>query len=143
MYSCCFFGHRDTTIEVQPRLQRVLVDLIENKQVTKFLVGNQGGFDRIVRENLKFLKLKYPHIQYDVVLAYRPKVANDCEEYADTIYPFFCEKLHPRYAIDKRNRWLVDHTDYVVTYVKYPFGGAAKFKALSEKKGKRIIELCE
>ena len=45
------------------------------------------------------------------------------------------------FAIDKRNRLMLDWADVVVTYVCTSIGGAAKFKALAEKKEKRVINL--
>ena len=36
---------------------------------------------------------------------------------------------------------MVDRSVIVVTYVKRPFGGAAKFKELAETKKKTVIEL--
>lgn len=45
----------------------------------------------------------------------------------------------PKFAISKRNRWMIEHSDIVVTYVKYHFGGAAQWKVLAEKKGKKSL----
>lgn len=70
--TCTFFGHRDVSREIEKPLTAAIIDLIENKGVKKFYVGNQGGFDRMVRARLKELKKKYPHIEYAVVLAYMP-----------------------------------------------------------------------
>ena len=44
--------------------------------------------------------------------------------------------------INKRNTWMINNSDYVVTYVKYSVVGAAKFKRLSEKKCKIVINIC-
>ncbi|MBQ7095915.1 MAG: hypothetical protein IJN80_05655 [Clostridia bacterium] len=116
-----------------------LIHLIEHHNASLFYVGNQGNFDRMVRKVLKQLQLIYPHISYYVVLAYLP--CSFQEGYGDTIYPDGLERIPPRFAIDKRNRWMLDRCDYVITYVEYPFGGAAKFKALAEKRGKTVINL--
>lgn len=74
MSSCTFFGRRDTSKAIEPILRSVLTDLIENKNVDMFYVGNHGHFDGMVRENLKFFKRSYPHIRYAVVLAYMPEI---------------------------------------------------------------------
>lgn len=138
---CTFFGHREAPANVEPILKQILIDLIENKQVNKFYVGNQGTFDRIVRKNLKIFKAEYPHIHYAVVLAYMPGKKYDVD-YGDTIFPDGLERVHPKYAIEKRNRWLIDNSDVVVTYVTHSFGGAAKFKKIAERRGKYIINIC-
>ena len=138
MLTCAFFGHRNTPIEIEPLLKSTLVDLIENHRVDRFLVGNQGDFDFIVRKNLRLLKLDYPHINYYVVLAYMPRRKDEyyCkEDFEETICPYVFKKMAPKYAIPKRNAWLVNEADFVVTYVKHTIGGAAQFKELAEKKG--------
>ncbi len=145
MAVCTFFGHRDTPKEIEPTLRSTLIDLIENKKIDLFYVGNQGGFDYIVRKNLESLKSVYPHIGYAIILAYLPNKKCEFDEidYSNTIYPAGMENIPPKYAIIKRNRWMIDKADYVVTYVKYIIGGAAQFKELAEKKGKIVINLAE
>ena len=61
--TCCFFGHKDVAQDVTENLTTVLNELIA-EGVDSFLVGNQGGFDRIVLHTLRRLKKKYPHIVY-------------------------------------------------------------------------------
>ena len=142
---CTFFGHSNTSEQIQPKLEAVLIDLIEHYDVNIFYVGNHGDFDYIVKKTLKKLKLAYPHINYSVVLAYMPgkKYEFEYDYHSDTIYPDGLENTPPKYAIVKRNRWMIDKSDYVITYVKYSGGGAAKFKELAEKKGKTILNLAE
>ena len=137
---CTFFGHRDTHEVIGDKLRELRIDLIENKNVDLFYVGNQGKFDLLVRKTLKSLKDRYPNINYYVVLAYI--TGNDnFFGYENSIYPEGIEAVPPKYAIVKRNRWMVEKADYVVVYVKYNFGGAAQFKTLAEKKGKKVINL--
>lgn len=140
---CTFFGHREVPESIENDLQRVLIDLIKNKDVNLFYVGNQGNFDALVRKNLKYLKSIFPNINYYVVLAYMPKESSklNTNNFSDTIYPDGLEFTPPKYAIDKRNRWMLNQSEYVVTYVKTTFGGAYKFKNLAEKKGKIVINL--
>lgn len=142
---CTFFGHRAIPKNIENELQIVLIDLIKNKDVNLFYVGNNGDFDALVRKELNLLKSTFPHINYYVVLAYMPKENNILNTYnfSDTIYPDGLEFTPPKYAIDKRNRWMLNKSDYVVTYVKTTFGGAYKFKKLAEKKGKTVINLAD
>lgn len=141
--TCTFFGHRNVSEEIEPTLRSTLIDLIENHDVDMFYVGNQGSFDSMVRRVLKDLSNAYP-IKYYVVLAYMPEKMNEFEsnEYSDTIVFEGFESVPKRFAIDRRNRWMIDQSDYVVTYVTHDIGsGAAKFKSISERCGKRIVEL--
>lgn len=140
---CTFFGHKDTPDEIAPTLLSVLTDLIKNKNVNFFYVGNNGNFDYIVRQQLKKLKKEYPEIEYSVVLAYIPtqKKSDPLEDHYDTIIPDGIENTPPKYAIVKRNKWMIDKSDYVITYVKYNTGGAIQFKNLAQRKGKTVINL--
>lgn len=135
-----FFGHKNIPQETTPILEKTLQDLIENSEATLFYVGHQGDFDRMVLSALKKLNVVYPHISYAVALAYFPNKRDDtycCE----TVYPDGLEYTPPKFAISKRNRWMVEQADIVVTYVTHSFGGAAQFKELAEKRGKRVINL--
>ncbi len=136
---CTFFGHKDTDTRIKEQLKEVLTDLIVDHQADLFYVGNHGNFDSIVRITLKELRTEFPHIKYYVVLAYMPK--DKLFDDDETIYHENLETVPPRYAIDRRNRWLVNKADTVITHVTHSFGGAAKYKELAEKKGKRVINI--
>lgn len=136
---CTFFGHRDTPPTVKPLLRQVIIELIEQRGITQFYVGNQGNFDAMARNLLAELAQTY-QIQYDVVLAYLPKENAPSLDGSHTILPDGFEAVPPRFAIDHRNRWMINHSDIVVTYVRSPIGGAVKFKALAERKGKTVVE---
>ena len=138
-----FFGHRDTPQRVDQTLRIILMDLITNKGVDLFYVGNQGEFDRMVINNLKLLKPCFPQIKFYVVLAYMPcdKEGFKLKEGEETVFPDILEKTPPKYAIAKRNLWMIEKSDYVVTYVKHITGGAAQYQEIAEKKGRIVINL--
>ena len=136
--ACTFFGHRECPNEIQPKLRKVLIDLIKNYGVRMFYVGNQGQYDVLVRHVLRELKAKYPEIDYAVVLAYMPKGEEEYEDLSDTLLPEEVASVPPRYAIDRCNKWMLKHTDFVVTYITHDWGGAAKFAKMAEKQGKKI-----
>ena len=95
-----------------------------------FYVGNQGNFDRLVRSVLKEVTTAYPGVGYAVVLAYMPSAKKSADDFSDTLLPDGIEKVPKRFAISWRNKWMIEHADYVVTYVTRLFGGAAQFSAL-------------
>ena len=137
---CTFFGHKDTPKEIEPAIRSTLIDLIENKNVTVFYVGNNGNFDTMVRRQLEDLSQTYP-ITYSVVLAYLPTEKNNYDNLTNTIYPEGLEIVPKRFAISWRNKWMIQQTDIVVTYVTHNFGGAAQFKEMAEKLSKDVINL--
>ena len=135
-----FFGHKDTPKEIEPTLRSTLIDLIENKNVTVFYVGNNGNFDTMVRRQLEELFQTYP-ISYSVVLAYLPTEKNKYDNLTNTIYPEGLEAIPKRFAISWRNKWMIQQSDIVVTYVTHNFGGAAQFKEMAEQQNKTTINL--
>ena len=56
MSSCTFFGHRDAPDTIKPILREKIIDLIENRGVELFYVGNQGAFARTAIGVLRGLK---------------------------------------------------------------------------------------
>lgn len=141
MAVCTFFGHRDTPTEIEPILYSALIDLIENKKTDTFYVSNNGNFDRMAEKNLRKLKEIYPQIIYYIVLAYFPHHSNYYRDYSNTIFPKELENIFPRFAIIKRNDWMLNKSDYVVTYVKYTASNSAHFVEKAKRKGKKIIAL--
>ena len=136
--TCC--GHREVICsdKLTRQLRFVLCDLISEGADT-FLLGGYGVFDSMAAMAIRDLKSIYPHIRSTLVLAYLDRDHN-AELYDDTIYPPL-EGVPLRYAISQRNRWMVDASDVVVSYVAHSYGGAATTLRYAEQKKKRIIHL--
>ena len=63
-------------------------------------------------------------------------------DYSDTILPEGIETVPKRFAITYRNKWMLSHADVVVTYItRDSASGAAQFRNLAEKSGKKVINL--
>ena len=139
---CTFFGHKDTPKEIEPTLRSTLIDLIENKNVTTFYVGNNGNFDTMVRRQLEYLSQTYP-ITYSIVLAYLRTEKNKYDNLTNTIYPEGIETVPKRFAISWRNKWMLQQSDIVVTYVTHNFGGAWNFKTIAEKQEKKVFNIID
>ena len=138
---CTFFGHSDAPEAVKPALKAAIIELIEKENVTGFYVGNHGNFDRMAISILSELE-KTRSIRFFVVLAYQP-TEKETAYLTHTVLPDGIETVPPRFAINYRNRFMIENADFVITYVTHSWGGAAKFKQMAEKKQKRIIELGE
>ena len=72
-----------------------------------------------------------------------PQKPDEYTDYKNSILPEDVAKSHPKYAISKRNDWMLKQSDTVVAYVKHSHGGAARYyqKAMSQEK--TIINLAE
>ena len=141
MAVCTFFDHRDCLEEIKAKLRDVIVDLINNQGVDMFYVGHQGQFDGLVHGVLKKLQQDYPTIRYAVVLAYMPSQKREYDDYSDTMLPEGIESVHPHYAISWRNKWMLEQSDFVVTYITHSWGGAAQYANKAKKQGKTVINI--
>lgn len=142
MKACTFFGHRECPDKITDILEPVLIDLIENKNINIFYVGNQGHFDSVVRKALRKLKDIYPQISYSVILAYMPEGnVFDSDHNYETMLPDGIEGVPKRFAISWRNKWMLAHSDYVVAYINHGWGGAAQFASLASKQHKTVFNL--
>ena len=135
-----FFGHKDTPKEIEPTLRTTLVDLFKNHGATEFYVGNNGNFDAMVRRQFENLSQTYS-ITYNIVLAYIPTKKSEYDDYTNTILPEGIETAPKRFAISYRNKWMIQQSDIVVTYVTHNFGGAAQFKEMAMRQSKYVVEV--
>lgn len=144
MPSCTFFGHRDCPESIRSSLHQAIVHLIEQEGVDTFYVGHQGHFDRIALAELQQVARQYPQIRYTVVLAYLSLCKEEQELWPPgiTLFPEGMETVPRRFAISRRNGWLVERADYVIAYALYR-GGALQFVELAQRKGKKVIFLKE
>lgn len=136
--TCTFFGHRDCDHTIYKTLEKTIIELIQVKGVTKFLVGNNGNFDRLVLTALLKCSKKIPNIEYCVVLAYMPK---NSVFYYPTIFPEELVNIPKRYAIPYRNKYMIENSDFVITYVSRHFGGAYSSFKKAQKMNKTVINL--
>lgn len=138
---CTFFGHKDTLSLERDKVKQTIIKEIEENKADTFYVGNHGNYDRMVFSVLKELKEAYPTISISVVLAYLPK--DNSEDLSYTVFPEGIEEVPKRFAINFRNKWMIEQSDTVIAYVKHSFGGAAKFVDLARKKRKTVINIAE
>ena len=135
---CTFLGNRNATNDIMPQLYDNIEQIIK-KGYNVFYIGNHGNFDAMVSKTLQQLKGRYD-IKVYIVLAYMPK-SSTIKHKHDTILPTGIEDVLPKFAIIYRNKWMIENSNIVITYVRDKFGGAAKFKEYAKSKNKTIIEL--
>ena len=123
-------------------LKRAIEELIQSG-VDTFYVGNHGNFDSAVFNTLMDLKKLYPSISVSVVLAYLP--SNDVGDLYNgcSIYPEGLEIGPKRFAIDRRNKWMLLQAEggYCICFVNHDHGGAYKYAKLAKERGVKIINL--
>ena len=133
-----FCGHADFygSEDVRVWLKETVENLIR-RGADDFLLGGYGGFDACAASMVWELKKQYPAIRSTLVLPYLDRKV-DATKYDTTLYPPL-EKVPRRFAISKRNEYMVNEADIVVAYVTHDWGGAATTLAYAKRKKKEII----
>lgn len=137
-----FCGHKEIadSAGLRDRLLSVLRKLISGG-AKSFLLGGYGAFDILAASTVHELKAEFPHIRSTLVLPYLDRDFNR-DLYDDTVYPPL-ENVPRRFAISKRNEWMVNQADVVVVFVTHGWGGAASTLRYAERKKKRVITLTD
>ena len=145
MKTCTFFGHRYVPDNIKPLLYNKILELIREENVENFFVGNEGGFDLMVQECLKEIKERHP-IKYTIVLAYIEKIRYEKQRKlneTNSVFPEELQKVPPKFAIFRRNQWMLKRSEYVITYVTHIGGGAATFNEIAQKKKKIVYNIAK
>ena len=134
-----FCGHSKIyqTCEISKWLDIILPSLIEGGAAT-FYLGGYGDFDSLAAAAVRRQKATYPSIEAVLVLAYLNREI-DISRYDRTTYPPL-ETVPPRYAILKRNEWMVCKSDVVISGVAHGWGGPAKTLDYAKRRGKVIVQ---
>lgn len=62
------------------------------------------------------------------------------KEYDEILYPPL-GNVPPKFAIARRNIWMINQADYIIAYVKTHYGGAYKSLLFAAKHNKPYINL--
>ena len=135
-----FCGHSklyNQSGEFSKWLDLILPSLIEGGADT-FYLGGYGDFDSLAAAAVRRQKATYPHIEAVLVLAYLNREV-DATRYDNTTYPPL-ENVPRRYAIVRRNEWMVRESGVVISGVTHKWGGAAKTLDYARRKQKVIVQ---
>ena len=141
-----FCGHSNCLFsdEEKKKLKQLLIKEIRKNPTCKFYLGGYGDFDGLCLRTLKELKNDFPEIELIFITPYLDKNYSKLEfakyHYDDVIFPPL-ESVPRKFAILKRNEWMVDSAELVIAYVKYSWGGASKTLEYAKRKMKQIINL--
>ena len=137
-----FCGH-STVYPMEPveAWLRETVGALILRGADKFNLGGYGAFDQMAASVVWAQKTQHPYIASVLVLPYLDRKVIS-EHYDYTTYPPL-ENVPKRFAIFRRNRWMVDNSDVLVAYVTHEWGGAATTLKYAERKKKEIIRYTE
>ncbi len=140
-HTCCFCGHAEIETISLSVLERTVLELIEQKGINQFYSGHKGQFDLLCEKVILGLKKNNPQIRLCWVIPYRTKELDDafiCSRFDEIIFPEL-QKFR-KYAILERNRWMVDHSLYMISFIHKP-SRAKDMLDYAKKKGKIIYEI--
>lgn len=146
--ACCGFGHRTLFTNIELELYQVIEKLITENGVDIFYTGGMGQFDEQFTNAVRKAKLKYNHISIVLIKPYFSNELNTNKEYYNYRYDdvMICEEselVHPKAAIKKRNRWMVDECDFVIGYIQRDYGGAYDAIQYARRMKKQVIMVGE
>ncbi len=152
IYTVSFFGHRyiEHGTIIEERLEKILRDIITQKEYIDFIIGRDGEFDLLASAAIKraINKYAYGNTHFTLVLPYLKAEYRDNEkeylDYYDEVDVCYESSIaHPKAAIQIRNRSMIDRSDLVVCCVQHNSGGAYRTLQYAEKQGKRIINISD
>ena len=151
MLACTFAGHREVfSSKVDAQITKSLSELLRTDTEFIFYTGGMGDFDKKCESAVRLMKKDNPKlsIRLILVLPYMTNRLNTEKEYFETyfddvIIPTELCDVHYKAAIKMRNRWMVEHSDRVLAYIRRNYGGAFETIKYAHQQGRLVLNLAE
>ena len=152
MLTCTFAGHTEVyAADIKEKLANIIEYLLTNKDDATFYIGGRGEFDSLAAAAVRAARARHrdKKIQLYLVEPYLSKQINRDKDFYSQLYdgiivPQELMGVHPKAAITKRNRVMVDWSNVLIAFVYRDFGGAYETLKYAKQKGDiRIINLAE
>jgi len=146
-----FVGHSklymtDCLVE---KIENTIFNKISGADKIKFYCGGYGDFDNLCLKACHLIRQSGVHCEIVLVTPYITQSQQKKTDrllqsnlYDYSIFPPI-ESTPYKFAISKRNDWMVDNSDLIIAYVKFTHGGAYKTLQYAYKRKKAIINLAE
>lgn len=142
---CSAFGHREL---YENKGDALFVSVFEAyKQGCRYYyTGYMGDFDRQFAYAVKRLKSEYADVKLIIVKPYFSNTINTMKKeyeslFDDILIPNEIKGTFYKTAITMRNRWIIDHSDIIIFFLKRDYGGAYNALKYAKKAGKQIVEI--
>lgn len=151
-YSCCFTGHRDIPPEIlsalAAKLEAMVLELIADG-ILYFYAGGALSFDTLAAETVLRLRDQFPQIRLFLALPCREQTrgwsAASVSQYEHILRHanevIYTSEHYTRGCIQRRNRFMVNHSAVCVAYCTHATGGSAYTLQYARKSGLRILLL--
>lgn len=143
--SCTGFGHREVFQDISGQLDDAVMQIAGGGCKT-FYTGAMGAFDSLFSSAVQKAKHSFPDIRLICVKPYMTNEINKHREYYYSLYddimiPAECAGVYYKSVITKRNCWMIDKSDIVLSYVFRHYGGAYQALLYAKAKQKQIITI--
>lgn len=141
-----FFGHSSTIYsDIDEKRLFEQIEKITKGDDVDFYLGGYGNFDALAKNCAKQYKISHPNARIIFVTPYLNKWLDERKdyiekEYDEILYPEL-EQTPLKFAISKRNEWMVKQADYVFAYVNTHYGGAYNALLYAAKHNKPYMNL--
>ncbi len=143
-----FCGHSDfnKNEKIHSQIVCYLKSLAEHNKID-FYLGNYGAFDFFAESCCLTIKSLYSHVKLIFVTPYQDEIYLKSK----TLYHHFDEIIYPeiervpkKYAINFRNKYMIDNADIVVAYVNnHIASNSFKMIEYAKSKGKTVVNFAE
>lgn len=160
---CAFLGNdydfmrgrkreRRTDYALKEKIKEQIINLINNENVTQFLVGEIGGFETDAYDAVLEVQKSFPQIKIILVISQitelneinriAPDLIREKRGFDEFILPDKCATGYKRLCIVYRNRYIIEHTNFIIAFNPL-HGRAYKFCKQAESKRVKVIELAK
>ena len=126
-----FFGHADfsSSENVENSIKKLFTKLKKVDKVEFYLSG-YGAFSDFAYKKCVEFKNNHHNVKIIFITPYLDSYLENRKDslrslYDEIIFPTI-ENIPKKFAIIKRNEWIVDNSNLIVFYVNRSFGGASK-----------------
>lgn len=127
-----FCGHGDfiKTEKIENTLIELLKFFAKGRETIDCYCGGNGRFDGFAAECVRKAKKDFENIRNCLIIPYlslsfQEKIKYLNDYYDEIIYPPL-KNIPAKYAIIKRNEWMVDKADLLIAYVKHSWAAQRK-----------------
>lgn len=146
-----FCGHRNVsdnaiiTDRLTDAITNLFLEATTDNVPISFYCGGYGEFDRLAENVIDRVRNNFPNTRCEKIFvtpyitqSYQYRNEQMKRRFNDIIYPPI-ENVPYRYAIIRRNEWMIDSADIIIAYVKYSWGGAARTLEYAKRKRKLLF----
>ena len=119
-----FFGHSRIAGDsraIHDKTTEIMQKLLCSEPESEFYCGHRGQFDILCESCLDMLRPSFNKFKKIYITPYydlqwqKNQLNYISKDFDELIFPPPCERCPPKYAWSRRNRWMVDNADLIIS----------------------------